>query len=197
MSDFPTLSDVEQYLQQSGLLVGSLPTALAGVADAAVDHWLVDTGYHYWLPTSTVLTLPVRQGLIVPPAGIIDLTAVTINGSLLDSEQYRLEPSAPRGPAQYLRIYSHYSGEAEVDATYGWSDVSGFEVPDDVWLAVLLKACQLAAYSLANAAAGPLVAVQQGDVRYQFAADGAVSRIEAWRNYWQQTVSRYRRLGVV
>lgn len=202
MSDFPTDSDVEQHLQELGLLTGSLPTALTGVAEQATVQWLRDVGYSVWLPTLQTHEYEVRNGLIVPSSGIIALVSVEVNGSLLSADQYRLQPRNFSGlgiPVQWLQVLSHYSGDATVEAVFGWSNVSGSEVPVDVWQAVLLLACYLASSNLAEstATAGSLSSVQQGDVRYSFAIENALSRQQGWRQAYTWTVQRYRRLGVV
>lgn len=202
MSDFPTDSDVEQHLQSLGLLVGALPPSLAGVAEVAIAHWQYDTGYSFWLPVTDTQEYEVRQGLIVPSSGIIRLINLTVNDTLLAPDQYRLQPrnfAGLRIPVQFIQVLSQYAGVATVEAVYGWSEESGQEVPIDVWQAVLLLACYLASSNLAEstATAGSLSSVQQGDVRYSFAHDNAQSRVQGWRQSYQWTVQRYRRMRVV
>lgn len=196
MSDFPTLLDIESHLQTVGALVGSLPSTLSGIADAAVLLWERDTGYLGWLPESKTYTLPVKQHFVVPPSGIITLASISYQTHVLSSAEYQLLPvdyNALRTPAQLIRIPNHYYGEVEVEALYGWSNNSGEQVPADVWHAVLLSGCLLVSSSLTDALAGPITGVRQGDVSYTWAADGSESRIAGWRFAYLSTVARYRR----
>lgn len=199
MSDFPTLLDIEAHLQTVGALVGSLPSTLAGAAEAAVLLWERDTGYLGWLPESKTYTLPVKQHYVIPPSGIIALTSIRYQSQILSSSDYQLLPvdySALRVPAQAIRTHHLYGGEVEVEALFGWNDTTGEQVPADVWHAVLLSGCLLVSSSLTDALAGPITGVRQGDVSYTWAADGSESRIAGWRAVYHATVARYRRLVV-
>lgn len=202
MSEFPTDAEIELHLQELGLLTGSLPTALAGISEVAVAQWLRDTGYSVWLPTEQTHEYEIRQGLIVPSSGIIELVSLTVDGSVLDPYQFRLHPVNRVGlgiPAQWIELKNTYVGDATIEAVYGWSDAPGQEVPADAWQAVLLLACYLASSNLAEstATAGSLSSVQQGDVRYSFASENALSRQQGWRQTYSWTVRRYTRAGVV
>ncbi len=140
--------------------------------------------------------------------GLIDCTSITAGmsdvwqGSLLVvNTDYWLKPTnaaAAGRPYEWIEFRSPRWGTGRsivVTGHFGY----GYTIPDDAWLAVLMRAGLIGLPSIAAVTSGGATAVRLGEDSWQFGGGGAsggafAPQAAAWQQQYEAIVQRYRRV---
>lgn len=210
-AEWPTDGDLEQFLQEAGLLTGDLPSSLSGLCEAAVTELGERTGYVPFLANGFA-----DQRLFDAPDGtVVSLRGGAVEVTLVERRygdtwqtmvrggDYRVRPVNARSidkPYTWIELASptRFRKDAiRVEARWGYLDGEAYNpVPYDLWHAVLRRAAWLS-IALLTEGHGIVESVQQDAVKLTFAQGGGGGGAQpAWDTMWEEAVVRYRRVEV-
>lgn len=191
MSDFPTLSEISDYLIELNLRDSALTSEYQSYLDQAITCWLQLTGYRQWI--STDIEIRTYDGypysvLIALRDSLIEVDSIKIQDSILDSSQYQLLPYNRRQKTHLeLGYLVPVGGLLEVSGRWGYALAGESNaVPSEVWGAVRDFAAGLI---IAAQAQSDVTAIRQGEVSIQYAE--ATQRITTWNESLKRLANKY------
>lgn len=188
---WPTNTELATELTAKSITLPSWLTA-ANVVEIVIAEWEDATGWSPWLAEASASHTYTAQGTggIVLRSGMTTITAVSVDGTALDTSVWR---AMPEGAGRFTAVHfdgtllSSY-GTVTITGTAGWG-----QIPEAVWAAVFKRMVEYSAEAsttaTTGATGGAVKREKVGSVEIEYESTKATHHFD------DALVTRYRRRG--